>query len=75
MNQYYTHLHPIKKKNHSHARLHPFHRLIGTSGAMTSDGAFWFCTYEEGLNAERFVELLGQGSLSEKYLFFPLNSL
>jgi transposase len=31
---------------------------ISAASAVNSKGAFWFCTYEGGLNAELFVELL-----------------
>lgn len=33
---------------------------IGAASAVNAKGAFWFCTYEGGLNAERFVDLLKQ---------------
>jgi transposase len=31
---------------------------ISAASAVSANGAFWFCTYEGGLNAELFVELL-----------------
>jgi transposase len=31
---------------------------ISAASAVNSNGAFWFCTYEGGLNAELFIELL-----------------
>ena len=31
---------------------------ISAASALNAKGAFWFCTYEGGLNAELFVELL-----------------
>ena len=31
---------------------------ISAASAVTANGAFWFCTYEGGLNGELFVELL-----------------
>ena len=34
--------------------------LGGAASAVNAKGAFWFCTYEGALNAELFVELLGQ---------------
>lgn len=33
---------------------------ISAASAVSASGAFWFCTYEGGLNAELFVELLKQ---------------
>jgi len=33
---------------------------ISAASAVNANGAFWFCTYEGGLNAELFIELLGQ---------------
>lgn len=33
---------------------------ISAASAVTANGAFWFCTYEGALNAERFIELLGR---------------
>ena len=33
---------------------------ISAASAVNASGAFWFCTYEGGLNAELFVELLGK---------------
>ena len=31
---------------------------ISAASAVNANGAFWFCTYEGGLNGEMFVELL-----------------
>lgn len=33
---------------------------ISAASAVNAKGAFWFCTYEGGLNAELFVELMQQ---------------
>lgn len=33
---------------------------ISAASAVNASGVFWFCTYEGGLNAELFVELLAQ---------------
>jgi transposase len=33
-------------------------QAISAASAVNANGAFWFCTYEGGLNAELFVELL-----------------
>jgi len=33
-------------------------QAISAASAVSANGAFWFCTYEGGLNAELFVELL-----------------
>jgi transposase len=33
---------------------------ISAASAVNSKGGFWFCTYEGALNAELFVELLGE---------------
>jgi len=35
-------------------------QAISAASAVNANGAFWFCTYEGGLNAERFVELLAK---------------
>jgi transposase len=35
-------------------------QAISAASAVNANGAFWFCTYEGGLNAELFVELLQQ---------------
>ena len=35
-------------------------QAISAASAVNANGAFWFCTYEGGLNAELFVELLGK---------------
>ncbi len=42
-------------------RQHPGQRQsISAASAVNANGAFWFCTYEGGLNAELFVVLLKQ---------------
>ena len=33
-------------------------QAISAASAVNANGAFWFCTYEGALNAERFVQLL-----------------
>ncbi len=35
-------------------------QAISAASPVNANGAFWFCTYEGGLNAERFVELLAK---------------
>jgi transposase len=35
-------------------------QAISAASAVNANGAFWFCTYEGGLNGELFVELLQQ---------------
>jgi transposase len=35
-------------------------QAISAASAVNAKGAFWFCTYEGGLNAELFVELLAK---------------
>ena len=49
---------------------------ISAASAMNANGAFWFCTYEGGLNAERFVELLREMMKSRrKPIHLVLDSL
>lgn len=46
---------------------HPSQRQsISAASAVNAQGAFWFCTYPEALNAELFVELLKQMPESRK---------
>lgn len=49
---------------------------ISAASAVNAKGAFWFCTYEGGLNAELFVELLKQMMKSRrKPVYLVLDSL